>query len=177
MAITKKLPRLRSSFLCLASLIVVFSQFIHNIECINMLDRRKGLEEETGCSQAISLTPKQALAGHRRRSKSIILLSGPPLKDVHPPMGLINQHSALLSLLTLALAARVDRVILPQYMHRSEFSAAATWQDGGPEDLWDTEGISSFLQARGIGVQVYAGTLRQQKQTSHVIEHVLSNMF
>lgn len=119
--------------------------------------------EETHCRlPELVLTPEKAFLGHHRRKHATIVLS----TDISGGQGLTNQHINMVSLITLALVAKVDRIILPRYKHRSHFSLGATWQETNAEILWDVENIRDFLQARGIDVQVSSLNFNQGKACS-----------
>ena len=70
--------------------------------------------------------------------------------QVTAAQGLANQHSVLLSLLTLGMAAGVDRILLPPHMHRSAFTSTAQWEAGPTEALWDVESIRAHVRKGGI---------------------------
>ena len=74
--------------------------------------------------------------------------------QVTAAQGLANQHSVLLSLLTVGMAAGVDRIMLPPHMHRSAFTPTAEWEAGPTEALWDVEGIRAHVRKGGIELQV-----------------------
>ena len=74
--------------------------------------------------------------------------------QVTAAQGLANQHSVLLSLLTLGMAAGVDRILLPPHMHRSAFTSTAQWEAGPTEALWDVESIRTHVRKGGIELQV-----------------------
>ena len=74
--------------------------------------------------------------------------------QVTAAQGLANQHSVLLSLLTLGMAAGVDRILLPPHMHRSAFTSTAQWEAGPTEALWDVESIGAHVRKAGIELQV-----------------------
>lgn len=97
------------------------------------------------------MTPEMAQLGHQRRKHATVVLS----TELDDGMGLVNQHSAVLSLLALGLVARVDRIILPKHLHRDRFALyASVWKEGAPEEIWDVKSITQFLQARGVDTQV-----------------------
>ena len=74
--------------------------------------------------------------------------------QVTAAQGLANQHSVLLSLLTLGMAAGVDRILLPPHMHRSAFTSTAKWEAGPTEALWDVDSIRAHVREGGIELQV-----------------------
>lgn len=109
------------------------------------------LGEETPCQQNKPLmAPAMALTAHQRRKHAMVVLS----TETAGGMGLTNQHSTLLSLLTLGLAANVDKIVLLNHLHRSNFSMSTTWHEGTTEALWDVESIRELLRSRGIDIHV-----------------------
>ena len=72
---------------------------------------------------------------------------------VDEKVGVANQHSSLLTLLTVALAARVDRILLPPTLSRSDWTDSAQWQEGPSSDLWDREGIENIIKPGGVQLQ------------------------
>ena len=105
---------------------------------------------ETFCQlETPRMTTEIAEIAHQRRKHAIIVLR----TDISYGQGLTNQHVNLVSLITLALAGDVDRVLLPTQKHRSHFSLGASWQEAPTEDLWDIHSLKGFLKERGVGVQ------------------------
>ena len=88
--------------------------------------------------------------GQQRRARSTVVLSALLAEN----MGLANQHSALLSLLVLAVAARVERVLLPPSLSRSNWTASAEWRPGPASELWDVQTIGMFLASGVVKLQV-----------------------
>ena len=103
------------------------------------------------CTQA-QLTPQQAFLGNQRLKQATVLLG----TEIRHGLRLAHQQSILLSLLTIGIAAGVDKLILPRYTHHAHLGpdphAEAPSQDGSPRDLWDTEQIASFLHTKGVGM-------------------------
>lgn len=103
------------------------------------------------CTQA-QLTPQQAFLGNQRLKQATVLLG----TEIRHGLGLAHQQSTLLSLLTIGIAAGVDKLILPRYTHHAHLGhhphAEAPSQDSSPGDLWDTEQIASFLHTKGVGM-------------------------
>lgn len=109
--------------------------------------------EDSPCSHRTSLTHKQALVGHKRRSRAILSLSGPSLLDVHLVCG--SSYPALSPAVApgsgpgceggsnnLASVPAQERIYLNGNL-----------AGGSADDLWDVKGVSTFLQTRGVEVQ------------------------
>lgn len=86
----------------------------------------------------------------QRRARSIVVLS----TLLEENMGVANQHSALLSLLVLAVAARIDRVLLPPSLSRSNWTRSAQWIPGPASELWDVQSVRDLLASGGVKLQV-----------------------
>lgn len=113
----------------------------------NMISKQIGK-----CTQA-QLTHQKAFLGNQRLKQATVLLG----TEIRHGLGLAHQQSILLSLLTIGIAAGVDKLILPVYSHHAHHYgpdplAQAPSQDGSPGDLWDTEQIASFLHTKGVGM-------------------------
>lgn len=104
---------------------------------------------ETSCHlHAHKINTGIAEIGHQRRKSATVLLR----TDISDGQGLTNQHVNLVSLITLALAGDVDKVLLPKHKHRSHFSLGASWQEGPTQELWDIHSIKQLLKDRGVGM-------------------------
>ena len=87
--------------------------------------------------------------GQQRRAHSTVMLS-----TLEENMGVANQHSAVLSLLVLAVAARIHLVLLPPSLSRSNWTASAFWRAGPASKLWDLQSINDFLASGNVKLKV-----------------------
>ena len=101
------------------------------------------------CHLGTSLPWGVASLGQQRRNRASVMVS----TAVDEKVGVANQHSSLLTLLTVALAARVDRILLPPTLSRSEWTDTAEWREGPSGDLWDRESIEDFIRPGGVQLQ------------------------
>ena len=99
-------------------------------------------------------TPPQSAGlieiGQQRRAHSTVVLS----TLLEENMGVANQYSALLSLLVLAVAARIQLVLLPPSLSRSNWTASADWRAGPASELWDLQSMNDFLASGSVKLQV-----------------------
>ena len=114
------------------------------------------------CKLGTSLPWGVASLGQQRRSRASVMVS----TAVDEKVGVANQHSSLLTLLTVALAAQVDRILLPPTLSRSDWTDSAQWQEGPSSDLWDRESIESIIKPGGV--QLQAG----RHKFAHLILHL-----
>ena len=117
------------------------------------------------CHLGTSLPWGVASLGQQRRSRASVMVS----PAVDEKVGVANQHSSLLALLTVAVAAQVDKILLPPTLSRSEWTDTAEWREGPSEDLWDRESIEKFI--RPGGVQLQAGRHNFAQFTLHMACH------
>ena len=108
----------------------------------------QGLEEQCQM-RTVPQAARLIEIGQQRRALSTIVLSA--LSEEN--MGVANQHSALLSLLVLAVAARIHRVLLPPSLSRSNWTAPAEWRAGPASELWDLQSVSDFLASGNVKLQ------------------------
>lgn len=85
----------------------------------------------------------------------------------HEHAGLCNQHITLINLLSIALSAGVDVVVLPLALQRRRFhylKDPVIWPVAGADTLWDVNAIRAFLSGHGILLDLRDTTVVQQSE-------------